>query len=162
MTEVVGAQLVEDSHGQFKAFFDATEPRLRAALVAAFGGETGRDATAEAFRYGWEHRERVLIMDNPAGYLFQVGRRWGRRQRGRSRRQIGFEVVAPPSSTYEPGLAGALASLSVRQRQAVVLVHGYGLTHHEAAELLGVGRSSIQNHVERGLVKVRERMGAVQ
>jgi DNA-directed RNA polymerase specialized sigma24 family protein len=104
----------------------------------------------------------VLLMDNPAGYLFQVGRRWGRRQRGRSRRQIGFPVVAPSSPTYEPGLAGALASLSVRQRQAVVLVHGYGLTHQEAAELLGLGRSSIQNHVERGLTKMRDRMGAEQ
>ena len=130
--------------------------------MAAFGGEAGRDATAEAFRYGWEHRATVLVMDNPAGYLFQVGRRWGRRQRGRSSRRIGFEIVAPPSSTYEPGLAHALASLSVRQRQAVVLVHGYGLTHHEAADLLGLGRSSIQNHVERGLTKMRERMGAVQ
>jgi DNA-directed RNA polymerase specialized sigma24 family protein len=162
MTEVASEQLVEDSHRQFKAFFDATEPRMRAALVAAFGGETGRDAAAEAFRYGWEHRTRVLAMDNPAGYLFQVGRRWGRRQRGRSRRQIGFEIDAPPSSTYEPGLAGALESLSVRQRQAVVLVHGYGLTHLEAGELLGLGRSSVQNHVERGMTKVRERMGAVQ
>ncbi|HEX3089551.1 MAG TPA: RNA polymerase sigma factor [Ilumatobacteraceae bacterium] len=162
MTEVASGQLVEDSHRQFKAFFDATEPRLRAALVASFGGEAGRDATAEAFRYGWEHRTKVLALDNPAGYLFQVGRRWGRRQRGRSRRQVGFDVAAPSSPNFEPGLAVALESLSVRQRQAVVLVHGYGLTHQEAAELLGVGRTSIQNHVERGLAKMRERMGQVQ
>jgi DNA-directed RNA polymerase specialized sigma24 family protein len=162
MTEVVEGQLVEDAHGQFQAFFEATEPRLRAALVSAFGGEAGRDAAAEAFRYGWEHRATVLAMENPAGYLFQVGRQWGRRQRGRSSRRIGFEIPAPSSSTYEPGLANALASLSVRQRQAVVLVHGYGLTHLEAADLLGLGRSSIQNHVERGLTKMRERMGAVQ
>jgi DNA-directed RNA polymerase specialized sigma24 family protein len=162
MTEMARVQLVEDSHREFEAFFDATEPKLRAALVAAFGGDSGRDATAEAFRYGWEHRATVLAMDNPAGYLFQVGRRWGRRQRGRSTRQIGLAVVAPSPSTYEPGLAIALASLSVRQRQAVVLVHGYGLTHHEAADLLGLKRSSIQNHVERGLTKMRERIGAVQ
>lgn len=162
MTEVASERFVEDSHRRFKAFFDATEPRMRAAMVAAFGGETGRDAAAEAFRYGWEHRTRVLAMDNPAGFLFQVGRRWGRRQRGRSRRQIGFEIDAPSSSSYEPGLAVALESLSVRQRQALVLVHGYGLTHIEAAELLGLSRSSIQNHVERGLNKMRERMGAAQ
>lgn len=162
MTEMARGQLVEDSHRQFEAFFDATEPRLRAALVADLGGEAGRDATAEAFRYGWEHRATVLAMDNPAGYLFQVGRRWGRRQRGRSTRQIGLTVVVPSASRFEPGLAEALASLSVRQRQAVVLVHGYGLTHHEAAELLGLRRSSIQNHVERGLTKMRDHMGAVQ
>jgi DNA-directed RNA polymerase specialized sigma24 family protein len=162
MTQVAKGQLVEDSHREFKAFFDATEPRLRAALVTAFGADAGRDAAAEAFRYGWEHRTTVLVMDNPAGYLFQVGRRWARRQRGRSRRQIGFGVEALPSPMFEPGLGRALASLSVRQRQAVVLVHGYGLTHQEAAELLGLGRSSIQNHVERGLTKMRDRMGANQ
>lgn len=159
MAETSNGKLIEESQREFKVFFDETEPRLRAALVASFGGEAGRDAAAEAFRYGWEHRATVLVMENPAGYLFQVGRRWARRQRTRSRRRIGFTVVAPSSSTYEPGLAVALAALSDRQRQAVVLVHGYGLTHQEAAELLGVARTSIQNHVERGLTKLRERVG---
>jgi DNA-directed RNA polymerase specialized sigma24 family protein len=37
----------------------------------------------------------------------------------------------------------------------VVLVHGYSYTHAEVADLLGLSRSSIQNHVERGLAKLR-------
>ena len=32
----------------FESFFASTEPSLRRALVAGFGGERGREATAEA------------------------------------------------------------------------------------------------------------------
>jgi hypothetical protein len=32
-----------------------------------YGQEQGRDATAEALAYAWEHRERVKSMANPAG-----------------------------------------------------------------------------------------------
>ena len=39
----------------FETFFAETEPRLRRALVAAYGPERGRDAAAEALAYAWEH-----------------------------------------------------------------------------------------------------------
>ena len=55
----------------------------------------------------------------------------------------------------EPGLGRALARLSERQRVAVVLVHGYGWTHREVAELTGSRPTTIQNHLERGLRKLR-------
>ncbi|HDK45363.1 MAG TPA: sigma-70 family RNA polymerase sigma factor [Actinobacteria bacterium] len=59
----------------------------------------------------------------------------------------------------ESGLPGALSHLTTRQRQAVVLVYGYGMSHTEAAALLGVKRSTIQNHVERGLDRLRSELG---
>jgi RNA polymerase sigma factor (sigma-70 family) len=55
----------------------------------------------------------------------------------------------------EPGLPKALGALSEHQRVAVVLAHGFGWTHREVAELLGVSTSTVQNHVERGLKKLR-------
>jgi hypothetical protein len=39
----------------FEAFVADAEPRLRHALVAAYGFEEGRDAAAEALAYAWEH-----------------------------------------------------------------------------------------------------------
>ncbi len=39
----------------FEAFVRDAEPRLRRALVAAYGPEQGRDAAAEALAYAWEH-----------------------------------------------------------------------------------------------------------
>ncbi len=62
-------------------------------------------------------------------------------------------------SNIEPDLAAALETLSLRQRQVVVLVASFGLSHSEAADLLGISRSSIQNHVERGMKKLRTSLG---
>ncbi len=44
---------------EFEGFVRGSEPRLRRALVAAYGFEDGRDATAEALPYAWEHWERT-------------------------------------------------------------------------------------------------------
>jgi DNA-directed RNA polymerase specialized sigma24 family protein len=140
----------------FASFHAAAEPRLRRALVARYGAEVGREAAAEALAYGWEHWDRVQAMANPEGYLYRVGqsrirRLWPRR--------TGFDAAAAPTMPWvEPGLPGALGQLSTRQRQVVVLVHGFEYTHQEVADLLGISRSSVQNHVERGLAKLRARL----
>jgi RNA polymerase sigma factor (sigma-70 family) len=59
----------------------------------------------------------------------------------------------------EPALPAAIASLSEKQRVAVFLVHGYGWTRREVAELLGISVNSVGNHLDRGLVKLRGRLG---
>jgi DNA-directed RNA polymerase specialized sigma24 family protein len=64
----------ETESDAFTVFYSETEPQLRRALTAAVGADAGRDATAEALAYGWEHWDRVGAMDNPAGYLYRVGR----------------------------------------------------------------------------------------
>lgn len=84
-------------------------------------------------------------MDNPAGYLWGVGRNHARRMRPR-------RVVLPHARVdampwIEPSLASALARLSEGQRVAVMLVHGLGWTYGEVAELLGVSRGTVQTHV---------------
>ena len=69
-----------------------------------------------------------------------------------------------PSSacpTSSPGCPKGLRSLPERQRVAVVLVHGYGWTHAEIAELLGIARTSVQNHLERGLASLRTQIGVI-
>jgi DNA-directed RNA polymerase specialized sigma24 family protein len=137
----------------FTEFFAGAEPRLRRALVAAYGFERGLEAAAEALAWGWEHWADVAEMANPVGYLYRVGQS---RTRPRKVRPI-FDVAPSPSSgvDIEPGLPDALAALSERQRLAVVLVHGFGWTHREVAELTGTSASSVQKHLERGLVRLR-------
>jgi DNA-directed RNA polymerase specialized sigma24 family protein len=95
-------------------------------------------------------------MPNPVGYLYRVGRS---RTRDR-RRPIVFGRDDTPEPWVEPRLAGALASLSERQRLAVVLVHGYGWTMAEFAELTGIRVTSVQNHLDRGLRRLRAALGA--
>jgi len=145
----------------FAEFVTAHESRLRRALTASFGGELGREATADALEYAWEHWDRIRVMENPVGYLYKVGRSRGRRELRRKR--VMFDPVDPARiPDVEPKLPGALAGLSSRQRSVVVLVHGYGWTHSEVAELLGVSRSSVRSHLERGLSSLRGVIGGVK
>ena len=154
---VTGAEVADSD--SFDGWFAETEARLRAALVAEFGAELGRDATAEAFRYAWEHRYRVLSLENPAGYAFRVGQRWARRQRSRLRRGFPISEEAQRDPRFEPALQRGLEALPVRQRQVVVLCIGFGFSHAEAAALLGISRSSVQNHAERGLRRLQQEVG---
>ncbi|HEY6533574.1 MAG TPA: sigma-70 family RNA polymerase sigma factor [Acidimicrobiales bacterium] len=135
----------------FPEFFGLAEPQLRRALVAAYGSERGREATAEALAWAWEHWPELCRMDNPIGYLYRVGQS---RTRPRKRRVV-FDAPAGTEVEFEPALPRALAELSERQRVAVVLVHGYGLTHREVAELTQTSASSVQSHLERGLRRLR-------
>ncbi len=140
----------------FTSFVRDAEPRLRQALVARYGPERGREATAEALAYGWEHWDRVGQMHNPAGYLYRVGQ-----SRGRLRRGV---VRLPPPPHYsdpvvEPALPRALARLSGRQRTAVILVHGFAWTQEEVADFMEVSVSTVRNHLRRGMDKLRDTIG---
>jgi RNA polymerase sigma factor (sigma-70 family) len=140
----------------FEAFFRETEPKLRRALVAAFGPDAGLDAASEALIYAWQHWERLSQMANLPGYLFRIGQTRGIR---RKRQPVLHDRPSWPEYQFEPALPAALAALSERQRLAVVLVHGYGYTLHEVAELTGLRKGSVQTHAARGLARLRAAMG---
>jgi DNA-directed RNA polymerase specialized sigma24 family protein len=136
----------------FEVFWLGCEPRLRRAFAAAYGATRGADATAEALAWAWEHWDRVQTMANPAGYLYRVGQSRTRRRRRPPLFPAPEHVGVP---WVEPALPAALAGLTEQQRVAVVLAHGFGWTHREVAQLLGISASTVQNHVERGLAKLR-------
>lgn len=144
----------------FTEFVNNVEPRLKLALVSAFGPDVGLDATADALAHGWENWERVRELDNPAGYLWGVGRN---KARSRIRvRPVFPEVPIDHEPWIEPGLPDAMAQLSESQRIAVMLIHGFEWTFAEVAELLGVSLSTVQKHADRGMAKLRRRMRADQ
>jgi RNA polymerase sigma-70 factor (ECF subfamily) len=151
--------LSEDTKaGSFVEFVTATEARLRIALSAAHGLERGREAAAEALAYGWEHWERINTMDNPAGYLYRVGHNHAKRLRSRQAVSLpGVDVQRDP--WVEPGLPAALAKLPEQQRVVVALLHGYQWSLSEVAELLDVSKSTVQSHGERGLRRLRSKLG---
>ena len=147
------------SRTAFTAFAHEVEPRLRYALVASCGTQRGVDATVDALEWAWEHWDKVEHAGNPAGYLYRVARRRAMRDPSRT-----FPLLREPASAddkpwVEPGLARALNRLSTKQRTAVVLVEGFGWTHQELAAFLGVGRSTVQKHLERGLTRLRRDLG---
>ena len=142
---------------EYTTFARRVEPRLSYAFAAIYGPDVGADVTADALIWGWEHWDRLRNMDNPTGYLYRVGRSKARAYR---RRQGLFpQSSADHMPAVEPALPIGLAQLSKQQRASVVLMHALGCTEREAAELLGLSRSTVRVHAQRGLAKLREVMG---
>lgn len=141
----------------FTEFVSNIEAKLRHGLTAAFGAEHGREAVAEALAYGWEHWDHLEGMENPAGYLYRVGHNHAKK--ARIHRRVSLPATPLEKVPWvEPGLPDALARLSEQQRVAVYLVFGHEWSTSEVAALLGVSKTTVQTHVERGMEKLRRRL----
>jgi RNA polymerase sigma factor (sigma-70 family) len=139
----------------FEDFAATVGLHLRVALVAAYGPEIGLDAAAEAIAYGWQHWDRVGAMSNPAGYLYRVGQSAARREF--RRREVHLPSQQDPVlPDFDPGLVPALRSLTEHQRVAVVMVHGFGWSQMEVAEVLSVSPSTVRTHIARALAHMKE------
>jgi DNA-directed RNA polymerase specialized sigma24 family protein len=141
----------------FTDWVQMVEPKLRHALTGSFGSQRGREATADALAFVWEHWDEVSVKDNPLGYAYGVGRNMARR--GARRRPVWLPVDEERLPNVEPGLPGAIADLPERQRVVITLVYGYQWSLSEVAELLGTSKSTVQNHAERGLARLRKSLG---
>jgi DNA-directed RNA polymerase specialized sigma24 family protein len=142
----------------FTEFVAGVEPRLRQVLSASLGPDLGREATADALAYGWEHWDRISVMQNPVGYLFRVGQRSGRRMRPRAK--VVFPMVATERFPWvEPGLPDAMRRLPDRQRTVVFLLYAYEWSMSEVATVLGVSKATVQSASDRALVRLRKRLG---
>lgn len=146
----------------FASFVEGVGQPLRRALIAAYGPDVGAEVTAEALAYAWEHWDRIRVMHNPAGYLYRIGQ--SKARRGIFRRPPRLDPPIPRHSPpwVEPGLVAAMDALSEKQRAAILLVHGFGWTVTEIAEMWGVTFSTVTAHIERGMAKLRKKLGVGQ
>ena len=135
-------------------------PRLWKAFVAVRGQHGADEAVSEALAWGWEHRERLMTMDNPIGYLYSVGLTRSSRTAG-DNGSTTFDLLPEPADVglphIEPGLIPALLSLSEMQRCTVWLVHGCGWTHAETAEALDIARTTVGTHIGRAMTNLRQK-----
>jgi RNA polymerase sigma factor (sigma-70 family) len=140
----------------FETWYRAAHPRLLAALVVATGDLDGaRDATSEAFTRALQHWSRVQAMDSPEASVHRVGinivrrRHHGRVLEERLLRRQRPEP-APPVQVA-PDVWDALASLPLRERQALALRYLLGMTQAEVADAMGVapGTAAATLHAAR-------------
>jgi len=131
--------------------------RLLPVLVARWGVETGSDVCADVEEYAWSHRRRLASMDNPLGYLYRVSQSKARRYTRWSTRST-FPSRFPELAHHDTSVHDVLAHLGAlgdEQRICVLMVHAYGWTYDEVAEVLGVTRSVVNHHIHRGLQRLR-------
>ena len=136
----------------FTKFVKEVEAPLQHALVARYGLDLGRESAAEALAYAWENWDSMKQIEFPVAYLCKVGR-----SRTRLPRKLPATAVTSHHDALllEPALPTALDQLTAMQRMAVVLVHAYGWTHAEAAQVMDVAEPTAKTHVQRGLAKLR-------
>ena len=136
----------------FELFFEAERRRLfRALYVMTGSAHEAEELAQDAFLRIWERWERVGAMEDPVGYLYRTAMNLAR---SRSRRLI-RAARAPFSAeqSFEPygpadtrdAVIRALAELSPRQRQAIVLVELLERSTEEAAALMHVSASTVRS-----------------
>jgi RNA polymerase sigma-70 factor, ECF subfamily len=159
----------EDKHmtqpRAFEAFFEAERDGLFGALVLITGDRhEAEEVTQDAFLAVWERWERVVAMDNPAGYLYRTAMNVFRRRRRRAalavRRAIGLVHAedAFAAADARQVVARALAELSRRQRAALVLTELLGFTSEEAGRALGVKPVTVRVLASQGRAAMKQNM----
>jgi RNA polymerase sigma factor (sigma-70 family) len=154
MDGVLEAPAVTQPPG-FEEFFEAERRRLVRALFLLTGNaEEAEEIQQDAFLAVWERWDRVAAMDDPTGYLYRtalnrhrsLARRAVRAARRATGQAHGGDAFA--DADERDALAHALATLTPRRRQAIVLTEllGYGST--EAGRAMGVSDVTVRRLVQ--------------
>ena len=159
------AALANEAGLDFEAFFDREKTRLFQALcVVTRNRFEAEELTQDAFLALYERWHRVGAMEDPTGYLYRTAmnnfRSWRRRSALAAKRAVRLMPRDDSIDHIEEQdmLARALASLTERQRAAVVLIDLLGYSSEEAGRMLGVDASTVRSHIKRAHAELRTRM----
>lgn len=135
----------------FEVFFEAERIRLYRVLFAITGSrQEAEDISQEAFLRVWERWDRVAALDEPVGYLHRTAMNVFRDRRRRL--VLGLKrVLRPPAARDEleavetrSVATDVLASLTPRQRAAIVLTEALDYSADEAGSILGIKGSTVR------------------
>jgi RNA polymerase sigma-70 factor, ECF subfamily len=143
---------------------------VRAFVRRRIGDDDADDVVADVFVVAW--RRLADMPAEPRTWLLGVARRvLANRYRSAKRQQALYErlareaerrpaVGADPSADEEAGaVLLALASLRARDREVLLLVTWDGLSHAEAAEVLGVRPATLTMRVHRARRRLERAIG---
>ena len=158
----------------FEALFRHLHPMLTRTARALADDAAADDAVQEAFARLWERRDRLDPSRSVRAYLARsVRNRLLNAHRDVATRRAllehGAPAPAPPpppdAQAHRADVAGRLQALlrglPERQRAAIALTRFDGLTHAEAADVMGCSARTVNNHIVRGLRTLRERLLAL-
>lgn len=130
--------------------------------------DAAEDAVQCALIRFWEYRERWQAGSEPRLILYtlvrnlslnQVASERARVRRGADRRSVLKAWVETPAQVLEErelqeALARALEELSPRRREALVLARFHDMTHPEIAQVMGLAKRTVTNHITTALAEL--------
>ena len=169
MTDAVATQLGTDATrpiGSFDAEFDAIfAAAYRAAYRLLGERQDALECAQEALTRAYPHWDRLAQAGNPLPWVVRVSAnlatdRW-RQHKFASRNGSGYPTERHESAAADDGLVerlalhNALATLSRRQREVVVLRYIADFSEATVAKALKISTGSVKQHASRGLAALR-------
>ena len=149
----------------FELFFEAERRRLFRALYLMTGSvQEAEEIAQDAFLKIWERWDRVGAMEDPTGYLYRAGMNLTRSRVRRLVRAAKTSLSSEPSvdpygaADARDAIVRAVAGLSPRQRQALVLAELLDRSTDDAAKLMGVTSSTIRTLLSEARKTMRTAM----
>jgi RNA polymerase sigma-70 factor, ECF subfamily len=146
---------MSDRRARFEAIYGEHVTAVSRYCLRRSPPDIADDVAAETFLVAWRRLDE--LPDDVAPWLFGVARnilanhsRGERRQRA-VRDRLAAERPVPPPEPGDPGAAvrAALAHLSERDREAIMLIHWEGLTPTQAARVLGTTAAAMRVRLHR-------------
>lgn len=158
------ADRVSDPDGALERFCAEAWPVLVGALGHQFGDRwLAEELAQEALIRAADRWATVSRLRSPIGWTFRVGVNLGRsRLRRRRAARRAYERAGGRDDHWDADVADrvavreALASLSPRQREAVVLRYFLRLSAEDAADLLGTTAGAVRSSTHRALGALRD------
>jgi RNA polymerase sigma factor (sigma-70 family) len=133
-------------------------------LIIRDRGEA-EDVMQEAFLKVWERWDRVQKMDDPSGYLYRTALNLYRKRIRRAsvaiRRSVGLGPSRDTLAEVEArdAVVRALAALTRRQRESIVLVDLLGYSSADAAKVMGIKAATVRVLASQGRAALKRNAG---
>jgi RNA polymerase sigma-70 factor (ECF subfamily) len=142
----------------FEAFYRSAHPRVVRSLALAIGSvDAASDAAQEAFERAYRRWRDVQRADRPETWVYVVAMR--HHLRSHRRRGVAAEIVLPPTALPDVDRAvavdRALAALTARQREMVVLRFHADLPVKDIAQAMGCAEGTVKATLHQALRLLR-------
>jgi len=144
----------------FQRLIDEHAAELHRFLTACVGPTDADDCLQETLISALRYYPRLRHADNLRGWLFTIAHRKAtdavrRNARHRTNDLDGVEPSVAPAPSADDELWGAVRSLPLKQRAAVVHRYVFDLAYREIGERMGVTEEAARQNVSAGLRRLR-------
>jgi RNA polymerase sigma factor (sigma-70 family) len=164
---VLGRQRRTEGEEAFESLFRREfAPLVRALTLVAGDREAAADAVQDAFVQAHRHRERVLAMESPAGWLRHVAlNRIRNHHRGHDREAdalprlaalTSMTAAAPDADDAGFAATALLATLAPQQRSAAAMYYLLDQSTSAIAEHLGITEATVRSHLRTARQRLAE------